>query len=310
MTILFPLLKILERTSRLPINTSLLFSNILSPIQFFLSPTDETEVFYCLSSLDLSKSSGPYSIPSKILSLIKTEIAVPLSKLINLSFTSGIFPSNLKTAKVIPIHKKGSKLELTNYRPISLLSNIDKVFEKLIYKHLYGFLEAKKVIFTQQFGFRKNYSTSQTLLNISQKIMDALDKGNYACGVFVDLQKAFNTVDHEILLKKLYHYGIRGIALSLFRSYLTGRSQFVSLDGIRSVDKVTRHGVPQGSVLGPLLFLLYINDLNCAIKHSLVHHFADDTNLLHFSDSLKQLAKQMDLDLKYLCHWLNANKVC
>ena len=114
--------------------------------------------------------------------------------------------------------------------------------------------------------------------------MDALDKGNFACGVFIDLQKAFDTVDHEILLKKLFHYGIIcGTALSLFRSYLTGRQQFVSVSGARSVNKLIRHGVPQGSVLGPLLFLLYINDLNCAIKYSLVHHFADDTNLLHFS---------------------------
>ena len=237
------------------------FSNFLKnpvPDSIFLSPTDELEIFHCLSSLDQRKSSGPFSIPTQILSLIKAELSAPLSNIINLSFTTGIFPSNLKTAKVIPIHKKGSKLELTNYRPISLLSNIDKVFEKLIYKRVYGFLEAKKVLFRQQFGFRKNYSTSQTLLNISQKIMDALDKGNYACGVFIDLQKAFDTVDHEILLKKLFHYGIRGTALSLFRSYLTGRQQYVSLSGARSDNKYTRHGVPQGSVLGPLLFLLYI----------------------------------------------------
>ena len=275
----------------------------------FLSPTDEMEVLYCLSSLDQNKSSGPFSIPSQIFSLIKTEISTPLSNIINMSFTTGIYPSNLKIAKVIPIHKKGSKLELTNYRPISLLSNIDKVFEKLIYKRVYGFLEAKKVLFSHQFGFRKNYSTAQTLLNISQKIMDALDKGNYACGVFIDLQKAFDTVDHETLLKKLFHYGIRGTTLSLFHSYLTGQLQHVSISGVCSDNKIIRHGVPQGSVLGPLLFLLYINDLNCAIKYSMVHHFADDTNFLHFSGSLKQLAKQMNLDLKFLCHWLNANKI-
>ena len=128
-------------------------------------------------------------------------------------------------------------------------------------------------------------------------------------GVFIDLQKAFDTIDHEILLKKLFHYGIRGSALSLFRSYLSGRQQFVSLNGSRSVNNLIRHGVPQGSVLGPFLFLIYINDLNCAINYSMVHHFADDTNLLHFSDSLKQMAKQMNLDLKLLCHWLNANKI-
>ncbi|XP_057310296.1 uncharacterized protein LOC130648273 [Hydractinia symbiolongicarpus] len=223
--------------------TSKHFSSFLKdsvPNSMFLLPTDDIEVLHCISSLDL-----------------------------------GIFPSNLKTARVIPIHKKGSKLELTNYRPISLLTNIDKIFEKLIYKRVYGFLEANNVLYKQQFGFRKNYSTCQSLMNISQKIMDALDKGNYACGV----------------------------------SYLIGCQQFVSLNGARSANNLTRHGVPQGSVLGPLLFLIYINDLNCAINYSMVHHFADDTNLLHFSDSLKQLAKQMNLDLKLLCHWLNANKI-
>ena len=139
--------------------------------------------------------------------------------------------------------------------------------------------------------------------------MDAVDQGKYACRIFIDLQKAFDTVDHEILLKKLYHYGIRGNALSLFRSYLTNRQQFVSIAGTKSTSKLIRHGVPQGSVLGPLLFLLYINDLHNAIYFSNVHHFADDTNLLHFSDSIKQLAKHLNLDLKSLCHWLNANKI-
>ena len=146
------------------------FTNFLkNPVSdsLFFSPTDELEVFYCLSSLDLSKSSGPF---------IKTKLSVPLSNIINLSFTTGIFPTNLKTAKVIPVYKKGSKLEVNNCRPISLLSNIDKVFEKLIYKRVYRFLEDKKVLFSHQFGFRKNYSTSQTLLNISKKVWMLLIK--------------------------------------------------------------------------------------------------------------------------------------
>ena len=123
-----------------------------------------------------------------------------LSLIINLSFCTGIFPNNLKTAKVIPIHKKGSKLELTNYRPISLLSNIDRIFEKILHKRVYGFLSMKKVLYEQQFGFRRGYSTAQALLNICQKIYDALDKDKFACGVFIDLQKAFDTANNLFLL--------------------------------------------------------------------------------------------------------------
>ena len=142
-----------------------------------------------------------------------------------------------------------------------------------------------------------------------QNIADALDGEKFVCGVFIDLQKAFDTVDHNILLAKLHHYGIRDKAHSLFKSYLSGRQQFVSLSGKTSAKLAIRHGVPQGSVLGPLLFLIYINDLNDAIENSIVHHFADDTNLLCVSKSLESLVKKMNLDLMYLWHWLNANKI-
>ena len=142
-----------------------------------------------------------------------------------------------------------------------------------------------------------------------QQVADALDEHKLACGVFVDLQKAFDTVDHNILLAKLYHYGIRGKVHSLFRSYLTGRRQFVSILGKKSSESFMLHGVPQGSVLGPLLFLIYINDLHCAIKFSIINHFADDTNILCIADSLGSLVKKTKLDLKFLWHWLNANKI-
>ena len=179
-----------------------------------------------------------------------------------------------------------------------------------MYKSVYGFLNSNNVLYKQQFGFRKSYSTAQAVLNIAQNIMDAIDKGNYdACGVFIDLQKAFDTVDHEILLKKLFLCGIRGTALSLFRSYLMDRQQFVSLGGVNSAGMVIRLGVPQGSVLGSLFCSIYINDLFNPILFSDVHHFADDTNLINISGSLKQLAKQMNLNLTFLNHWLNANRI-
>ena len=158
-------------------------------------------------------------------------------------------------------------------------------------------------------GFRQQYSTSHVLINITENLTKALDDGNIGCGVFVDLQKAFDTVDHQILLAKLNHYGIRGVSNDWFKSYLSNRHQYVSINGYESGLAAINCGVPQGSVLGPLLFLLYINDLNQAIKSCKVHHFADDTNLLCLSNSIKKLNKQVNADLKHLVNWLNANKI-
>ena len=160
-----------------------------------------------------------------------------------------------------------------------------------MYCRLIKFLETFNCIYSLQFGFRKKHSTNHTLINITENIRNALDSGQFACGIFVDLQKAFDTVDHEILLSKLNHYGIHGISNSWFKSYLSCRSQYVSISGFESAVKFIKYGVPQGSVLGPLLFLIYINDLHNAINYCMVHHFADDTNLLLFDNSLKSLKK-------------------
>jgi hypothetical protein len=171
------------------------------------------------------------------------------------------------------------------------------------------FLSKNNVIYDRQFCFRKGFSTSHALLSITERIRQALDKGQFACGIFVDLQKAFDTVDHKILIHKLSHYGVRGVANHWFESYLTGRSQFVSVSDKKSFPKSILHGVPQGSVLGPLLFLLYINDLHNAIIYSDVYLFADDTHILHINKSLDSLNKKLNVDLKLLCNWLNANKI-
>ena len=281
-----------------------------SDINFFIKPTHKYEIMDSISANINNKASGPNSIPTIIFLLIKDIVAEPLAYIINLSFTTGIYIDKLKISKVIPIYKeKGDKFSSQNYRPISLLSNVNKIFEKIMHKRLYSFLEDQGCIYENQFGFRKKHSTTHALLDLTEDIRNAIDNNKFSCGVFIDLQKAFDTVDHNILLKKLEHYGIRGTANNWFRSYLSNRKQFVSIAGFDSKIANMDFGVPQGSVLGPLLFLIYINDLHKAIKYSKTRLFADDTNLLIKNDSLKQLKKYLNFDLRQLCNWLKANKI-
>ena len=275
----------------------------------FLTPTTANDIKNIINELNSKKTSGPGSIPTEILKLTNNIISKPLSEIINLSFESGIFPSILKCSKIIPIYKKGENTSINSYRPISQLSNISKIIEKLIHSRTYSFLNKYKCIYDLQFGFRNRHSTNHALIQITEKIRKAVDDNNFACGVFVDLQKAFDTVNHNILLQKLKYYGIRGTPLAWFTSFLQQRTQTVSINGDLSEKLTVTHGVPQGSVLGPLLFLLYINDLHLAIQHSVIHHFADDTNMLLVGKSLKKIKKYINHDMSLLCHWLKANKL-
>ena len=158
-----------------------------------------------------------------------------------------------------------------------------------MYNRLYSFLSISNCIYELQFGFRNQHSTSHALIDLTEDIRETVDNNMFAIGIFIDLQKAFDTADHNILLSKLNHYGIRGVANKWFSSYLSNRKQYVYVNGTESEMSTIRYGVPQGSVLGPLLFLIYINDLNKAIKYSITRHFADDTSLLIKRKSLKQL---------------------
>ena len=275
---------------------------------FLLTFVSNDEILDIIQSLE-NKCIGPNSIPIRLLKLIPDLILVPICKIINNSFSSGVFPNALKISKVIPLHKEGSSDDVNNYRPISILSIFDKIIEKVMHQRLYDFLLSKNILFKNQFGFRKKYSTTHALLEITEKIKDSIEKKKYGCGIFVDIRKAFDTVNHTILLTKLEHYGIRGKALQWFKSYLTNRQQFVEINGVSSNLRYVLSGVPQGSCLGPLLFLIYINDLPNTSKILNFFLFADDTNIYFEHNSLSKLQYIINKELRKINDWLIINRL-
>ena len=229
---------------------------------------------------------------------------------INRSLSAGVCPDMTKIARVIPIYKnKGDNYLFTNYRPISLLPTFSKIIEKLVYNKIFDFLVRYQILFKQQYGFRRGRNTTQATLDFLKTIENAFENNEMAMGVFCDLSKAFDTLDHDILFAKLDHYGIRGNWLAWLRSYLTNRHQFVEMDGVKSTLAPITVGVPQGSVLGPLLFLIYINDLPAALEKLTTIMFADDTNLVVKGKNLKELEITLNHELQNLSDYFKANKL-
>ena len=276
--------------------------------EFKINPISNDEVLKIIHALP-NKGTGPASIPLNMLKTVADLIVTPLCHIINISFNTGVFPEILKIAKIIPKHKGGSTLDLNNYRPISLLSIFDKIIEKIMHNQLYAFLEFHKILYENQFGFRKNNSTTYALLELTERIRHSIDNGYFGCGIFIDLRKAFDTVNHKILLSKLEHYGIRDNLLKWFDSYLKGRQQYVFLNGESSDLKPCTCGVPQGSVLGPLLFLIYINDLPNISDKLDFYLFADDTNIYFESKDIKKIEQTVNTELKNLSIWLKLNRL-
>ena len=261
----------------------------------FVWPTSPFEIDAIIKELKPKLSAGFDEIPSKLLKSSPNNVLVALSHIFNLSLSTGRFIDEFKMAKVFPVFKKGDPHVLNNYRPISLLSSMSKILEKIMYRRLNGFLNHHNFFYDFQFGFRKKYSTSDAITCMIDKITRA--------------SKAFDSINHSILLQKLNHFGIRGNALSWFDSYLNGRTQKVVLSGVVSsnTNKISM-GVPQGSILGPLLFLIFVNDFHNSLSHSNAIMYADDTSL-YISDKTKNLVKKGNEELARVDDWLVANKL-
>ena len=274
----------------------------------FLYPTTPIEIYNLLLGLKNSKSCGYDNISTYFLKIASKVLASPLSYLFNLSFQFGIFPDSLKIAKIIPIYKSGEKNDVSNYRPISILSPISKILEKLIHSRSTKFFEKNSVISSSQYGFRSNHSTHHALLDVLTSSYDNINHKKHTALLFLDLKKAFDTVNHTILLDKLEHYGIRGLTLKLFSSFLFNRYQFVSVANYHSTLKKLTCGVPQGSVLGPLLFTLYINDIGNSVS-CIPRLFADDTCLIVEDNDIKSLNIKVTSDISTLNKWMVANKL-
>ena len=230
-----------------------------------------------LESLPSKTSSGYDGLSLKLLKSIKHIILEPLTLIINQMINTGIFPDKLKIVKAIPIYKKGDEAVFSNYRPISLLPLISKVFEKVIFKQLYSYFKNEKIFNAGQYGFKSGHSTELAVLEIIDRITIDMDNGKISINIYLDLSKAFDTLDHSILIDKLKHYGIRHKSISLLKSYLSHRKQYVTWNDTDSQYNSINTGVPQGSILGPLLFIIYINDFSKASELFDFIMYADET---------------------------------
>lgn len=283
------------------LNNPLLFS-------MYLPPTNNLEILNHLRSIT-TNTPGYDDIPPKILSHSSTLISTPLTYIINLTLKTGIFPSKLKTAKVIPIYKKGSRSDINNYRPISILSAFSKIFEKIISIRLKNYLEKNYILTDCQHGFRASRSTESAITQFTNSVYKCLEGNYYAVGVFIDLSKAFDTINHDILYDKLYHIGIRGVPLKLLQNYLTNRTQAVYCNSKYSLTKSISIGVPQGSILGPTLFLIYINDIINSTSKFQCTLYADDINCLMKDKDIHKLHADLTSELHQINHWIKLNKL-
>ncbi|XP_045488502.1 uncharacterized protein LOC123690046 [Pieris rapae] len=273
----------------------------------FLKPVTTKEVITIIKNFDCNTASGIDGISTKSIKCVKDIIATELTLCINYHLARGTFPNELKVAKIVPIHKAGSKFDPCNYRPISVLPVLSKVFEKILYKRLHSFLNSKDFFYQKQYGFRAQSNTLAATIDLVTKIKNKIDQKQLALGIFIDLKKAFDTISHEKLLQKLELTGVTGKALEIFKSYMENRTQIVKIGEYESNPCALNYGVPQGSILGPLLFLTYINSIfELGLKGD-ISLYADDTSLFYFGNSVEVLVADAQNDLNLLHEWFQSN---
>ena len=286
------------------------FSNYLSnrvSTSLYLNTPSVSEIINVINSLNVDKAVGHDNIPAFFVRIAATIISPYLQYYIDFFFKKGIFSESYTLAKVIPLYKKGNKLDPNNYRPISILTCFSKILERIIYNRLQEFLKKHSVIHKSQYSFQKNISNKYAVLDIVSNAFENINQNLFTGLIFFYLRYAFNTASHSVLLSELDHYGISGPANQLI-NFFSNRRQYVSVNGTNSDIKLITNGVAQGSTLGPILFLLYINDLynstNC-----LPRLFADDTCLVLHSLDPNNLERTMNNELRNVSEWCHANKL-
>lgn len=290
-------------------NISESFEDQSSVLSMFLEPTNLLEIENIIDQLDSKKATGFDGISVKVIKVVKFEISPILLFIISQSFKTGIIPKKMKIAKVSPVYKNGKKTDLNNYRPISILPVISKILEKLINFRLFNFLEKNNLLYNGQYGFRRSKDTEAAVMDVVSNIQIQLDNDQKCTILSLDLCKAFDTVDHDILLKKLYSIGVRGSLHKWFQNYLCDRKQYVYLENNRSSLKDINCGVPQGSILGPVLFLIYINSLSKVTLNGVLSLFADDTTIIYFSSNHNEITNKIKTDVDNIFIWLQQHKL-
>ena len=306
------------------------FSNVASDIISKLPPTaanfadylpppcNETFSFYGVSvediintvaSLENKTSQDIFGISSFFLKKVIKSIARPLAYIATLSFQEGVIPSQFKISKTIPIFKTGNKTDMNNYRPIGLIPAFSKIFEKLASNCLSNYLDRNNLLYEHQYGFRKNHSTLHPMIHLLNNIAEASNNKEFLLAIFCDLQKCFDVLNREILLKKMENLGVHGNSLKWFKNYFESRLQHVYIGNFASPPSSPNLGVIQGSILGPLLTSIYLNDLHLSSKKFLIFLFADDSTCTMKNSNLESLISEANIEFQKVAQWMRANRL-